>query len=201
MELEYMSGGRNLDRAGSAARMASIPSWLSVGSLLFLAHTGDKSAGNGRNGSFARNLLNDSKATFKPLNLAEAGAHATADAHPTDTAFFHQTASQITGARGHGVSQNAALGRSIGVHGSIGSDVIASGGNGARNGSDSHFAGVGVDATAAIDNPVDGAVAGYHATASANQTNTVHFDQAVIQIAGVGEQGGNGNAAIGGVDV
>lgn len=178
--------------------MASIPSWLSTGALpLFLLHTGDKSAGSGRNSSFAGNLLNDSNATFKPLSLAEAGANATADAHQTDTAFFHQTASQITGAGGDGGSQNAALGGSIGVHGSVGSDVIASGGNGG----DCHFAGAGVDATAATYNSVDGPVAGYHATASANQTNTVHFDQAVIQIAGVGGQGRNGNATIGGVDV
>jgi hypothetical protein len=166
-----------------------------------LLHTGYKSAGNGRNGSFARNLLNDSNATFKPLSSAGARANARADAHQTDTTFFHQTVTQITEAGGDGGSQNAALGGSIGVHGSIGSDVNASGGNGVRNGGDGHFAGAAVDATAAIYNLVDGAVAGYHVIASANQTNTVHFDQAVIQITGVGGHGGNGNAAINGVEV
>ena len=199
MEPQYMSGGLNLDRTGSGGGIASIPSWLSTGSLpLFLLHTGDNSAGNGGNGSFAGSLPNDSNATFKPLSLAEAGANATAEAHQTNTAFFHQTATQIAGAGGDGGNQNVALGGSIGVHGSIGSDVIASGGNGAGNGGDGHFAGAAVDATTATYNPVDVAVAGYHATASADQTNTVHFDQAATQIAGVGGQGGNGNAAKGG---
>ena len=199
MELQYMSGGLNLDRTGSGGGIASIPSWLSTGWLpLFLRHTGDNSAGNGGNGSFAGSLLNDGNATLKPLSLAEAGANATADAHQTNTTFFHQTATQIAGAGGDGGNQNVALGGSIGVHGSIGSDVIASGGNGAGNGGDGHFAGAAVDSVAAIYSPVDVAVAGYHATASADQTNTVHFDQGATQIAGVGGQGGNGNAAKGG---
>jgi hypothetical protein len=114
MELQYMSGGLNLDRTGSAGSIASIPSWLSTGSLpLFLLHTGDNGAGNGGNGSFAGSLLNDSNATFKPLSLAEAGANATADAHQTNIPFFHQTATQISGAGGDGGNQNAALGGAL----------------------------------------------------------------------------------------
>ncbi len=195
MELQHMWGGLSLDRTGSGGGIPSIPSWLSTGSLpLFLLHTGDNSAGNGGNGS----LLNDSNATFKPLSLAEAGVNATADSHQTNTAFFHQTATQIAGAGGDGGSQNFAFGGNIGVHGSIGSDIVASGGNGAGNGGDGHFAGAAVDANTALYNPVDVAVGGYHATSSANQTNTVHLGQAATQIAGVGGEGGNSNAAKGG---
>src|SRR5271166_350467 len=123
MELQHMWGGLSLDRTGSGGGIPSIPSWLSTGSLpLFLLHTGDNSAGNGGNGSFAGSLLNDSNATLRPLSVAKASINATADTHQTNTSFFHQTATHIAGAGGDGGNQNVALGGSIGVHGSIGSD-------------------------------------------------------------------------------
>jgi hypothetical protein len=132
------------------------------------------------------------------MSLAEAGANPTADSHQTNIAFFKQTATQITGAGGNGGNHNIALGGNIGVHGLIGSDLIASGGNGAGNGGDGHFTGAVVDTTTAMYSPVDAAVGASHAIASANQTNTVHFDQGTVQIAAVGGQGGNGNTAKGG---
>ena len=50
----------------------------------------------------------------------------------------------------------------------------------------------------AIYAPVNIAVAGYNSTAEAHQSNNVLFDQSAIQIAGIGGDGGHGNAALGG---
>jgi hypothetical protein len=50
----------------------------------------------------------------------------------------------------------------------------------------------------AIFNPVNIAVAGYHGTADAHQSNAVQFHQSAFQFAGSGGSGGNGNTAIGG---
>jgi hypothetical protein len=40
-------------------------------------------------------------------------------------------------------------------------------------------------------------VAGYNSSADATQTNNVTFDQSSVQMAGIGGNGGHGNAAIG----
>ena len=80
----------------------------------------------------------------------------------------------------------------------IGSDVIATGNNGAGNGGDGHFAGSLVDLNIAIYAPINIAVAGSNSTAEAHQSNNVQFDQSAIQIAGIGGDGGHGNAAFGG---
>jgi hypothetical protein len=47
-------------------------------------------------------------------------------------------------------------------------------------------------------NPVNIAVAGYNSSAHAYQANNVHLDQFSFQMAGVGGNGGNGNAVTGG---
>jgi hypothetical protein len=80
----------------------------------------------------------------------------------------------------------------------IGSDVIASGDNHAGNGGDGYFYGSLVHASFALYDPINIAVAGNNASAHADQTNNVEFDQSTFQMAGIGGNGGSGNAAIGG---
>ena len=76
--------------------------------------------------------------------------------------------------------------------------AIATGDNNAGNGGDGNFYGGLVHATFAFYYPINIAVAGYNSSAHAKQTNNVVFDQSAHQMAGVGGDGGNGNAAIGG---
>jgi len=91
MDLRYVSDGFHLDRKDLFGREAPVPSWLSADSLpLFPIDTGDNSAGNGGNGYFAGSLIDSSYAAFEPLNMAQAGAHATAGAHQTNVGFFDQ---------------------------------------------------------------------------------------------------------------
>ena len=165
---------------------------------LFPIHTGGNSAGNGGNGYFAGSLIETSYAAFEPLNVARAGSHATADAHQTNIAYFDQSATQIAGIGGDGGNWNAASGGMVGAFGSVVPGAIGTGDNSAGNGGDGTFFGAMVHAPVAIYNPVNIAVAGPHATADAHQTNIAYFDQSATQIAGVGGDGGNGNAASGG---
>jgi hypothetical protein len=76
--------------------------------------------------------------------------------------------------------------------------VIATGGNSAGHGGDGHFEGSLVELNLAIYAPINIAIAGPNSTADAEQTNNVQFDQGAIQIAGIGGDGGHGNAALGG---
>src|SRR6202165_5664669 len=195
-----MSDGIHLDRKDLHGRDVSIPSWLSAGSALplFSIDTGDNSAGNGGNGYFAGSLIDSSYAAFEPLNMAQAGAHATANAHQTNIGLFDQAATQTAGVGGGGGDWNAAMGGSVGAFGSVGSDVIATGDNSAGNGGDGHFSGALVHAPVAVFDPVNIAAAGFHGTANAHQSNAVQFFQAASQAAGGGGHGGDGNAAIGG---
>jgi hypothetical protein len=173
--------------------------WLSADSSPnFPTHTGDNSAGNGGNGYFAGSLIGKSYAAFEPLNMAQAGSHATADAYQTNIAYFDQSATQIAGIGGDGGNGNAALGGNVGAFGSGGPGVIATGDNGAGNGGDGTFFGAMVHDPVAVYAPINIAVAGYNSSAHADQTNHVVFDQSAFQMAGVGGDGGNGNAAIGG---
>jgi hypothetical protein len=199
MDLRYVSDGFHLDRKDLFGRDVPIPSWLSAGSQpLFSIDTGDNSAGNGGNGYFAGSLVDSSYAAFEPLNVAQPGAHATAVAHQTNIGYFDQAATQIAGVGGDGGNWNAALGGSVGAFGSIGSDVISTGDNSAGNGGDGHFSGALVHAPVAVFDPINIAVAGFHGTADAHQSNTVQFFQSAFQAAGGGGHGGDGNAAIGG---
>ena len=178
---------------------APVSWWLSADSWPnFPTHTGDNSAGNGGNGYFAGSLIGKSYAAFEPLNVAQAGSHATADAYQTNIAYFDQSATQIAGVGGDGGNWNAALGGSVGAFGSVGPGAIATGDNSAGNGGDGYFFGAMVHAPVAVYAPVNIAVAGYNSSAHADQTNDVVFDQSAFQMAGVGGDGGNGNAAIGG---
>jgi hypothetical protein len=200
MDLRYVSDAIHLDRKDLHGRDVSIPSWLSAGSPLplFSIDTGDNSAGNGGSGYFAGSLIDSSYAAFEPLNVAQAGAHATANAHQTNIGLFDQAATQIAGTGGDGGSGNAAMGGGVSAFGSFGSGVIATGDNSAGNGGNGHFSGALVHAPVAVFDPVNIAVAGSHGTADAHQSNTVQFLQGAFQAGGGGGHGGDGNAAIGG---
>jgi hypothetical protein len=199
MDLRYASDGLHLGRKDLFGREAPVSSWPSADSSpLFLIQTGDNSAGNGGDGYFAGSLIDSSYAAFEPLNMAQAGAHATAVAHQTNIGIFDQAATQIAGIGGDGGSGNAAMGGGVGAFGSVGSGVIATGDNSAGNGGDGHFSGTLVHAPVAVFDPVNIAVAGSHGTADAHQSNIVQFFQSAFQAAGAGGHGGDGNAAIGG---
>jgi hypothetical protein len=75
---------------------------------------------------------------------------------------------------------------------------IDTGGNSAGTGGDGYFFGSLVNAPVVIYMPINIAIAGYNSTANADQSNTVQIDQSATQIAGVGGDGGNDNASIGG---
>ena len=174
-------------------------SWLSADSLPhFAAHTGDNSAGNGGNGHFAGSMIDTSYAAFEPLNVAQAGSHATANAYQTNIVYLDQSATQIAGVGGDGGNGNAASGGNVGAFGSVPGRRVGTGDNSAGNGGDGYFSGSMVHAPVAVYSPINIAVAGPNATADAHQTNVVYFDQSATQMAGVGGDGGNGNAASGG---
>jgi hypothetical protein len=199
MDLRSISDGVPLGRKDLCGHDAPGSWWLSADSWPnFPTHTGDNSAGNGGKGYFAVSLIDRSYAAFEPLNVAQPGAHATAVAHQTNIAYFDQSATQIAGVGGDGGNWNAASGGKVGAFGSIGSGAIGTGDNSAGNGGDGHFFGAMVHAPLAVYNPINIAVAGSHATAVAHQTNIAYFDQSATQIAGVGGDGGNWNAASGG---
>jgi hypothetical protein len=199
MDLRYVSDGFHLDRKDMFAREPQVPSWLSTDSQPPISiDTGDNSAGNGGDGYFAGHLVDSSYAAFEPLNMAQAGAHATAVAHQSNIGYFDQAAIQIAGIGADGGNWNAAMGGSLGVFGSIGSDAISTGDNSAGNGGDGQFFGALVHAPVAIYDPINIAIAGSHGSADAHQSNTVQLHQGTSQIAGVGGNGGNGNAATGG---
>jgi hypothetical protein len=199
MDLRYVSDGLHLDRKDLFGREAPVPWRPSTDSQpLFLVDTGDNSAGNGGDGYFAGSLIDKSYAAFGPLNMAQAGTHATANAHQTNIGIFDQSATQTAGTGGDGGDWNAAMGGSVGVFGLIGSDAIATGDNSAGNGGDGHFSGALVHAPVAVFDPINMAAAGFHGTADAHQSNTVQFLQGASQAAGGGGHGGNDNAASGG---
>jgi hypothetical protein len=76
------------------------------------------------------------RAAFEPLNVAQAGSQATADAYQTNIAYFDQSATQIAGVGGDGGNWNAALGGSFGAFGSVAPGAISTGDNSAGNGGD-----------------------------------------------------------------
>jgi hypothetical protein len=163
--------------------------------------SGDDQAGSGGGGYFYGSLVHTSIALYDPINIAVAGANSSAHADQTNNVEFDQTAFQMAGVGGSGGNGNAAIGGAAGLSailGLIGSDAIATGGNGAGHGGDGHFEGSLVDLNLAIYAPINIAVAGPNSTADAEQTNNVQFDQGAIQIAGIGGDGGHGNAALGG---
>jgi len=153
-------------------------------------------AGQGGAGVFTGSLVHASFAIYRPINIAIAGQNAEAHAEQTNDVVIDQHGFQLAGIGGHGGSGNLALDD---AHASallhlIGSDAVAFGG-GAGNGGAGVFTGALADIDVAVFAPINIAVAGYHATAEAHQTNAVAFDQATVQIAGVGGDGGDHNLA------
>src|SRR5262245_17330693 len=176
MDLRSVSDGLHFDGKGLLGPEAPVPWWPSTNSRPpFLIQTGDSSAGNGGDGHFAGTLIDRSYAAFEPLNMAQAGAHAIANAYQTNTWILDQAATQIAGTGGNGGDWNTAAGGSVGVFGTVGSGVIATGDNTSGNGGDGHFAGALVHAPVAIFDPINIAVAGYNSDAHADQTNNVIF--------------------------
>ena len=203
MDLRHVSDGFHLDRKDMFGREAPVPSWLRPGSLQpFSIDTGDNSAGNGGDGTFFGEMVHDPVAVYAPINIAVAGYNSSAHADQTNHVVFDQSAFQMAGVGGSGGNGNAAIGGSSDIFSSIfdliGSDVIATGHNSAGNGGNGHFSGSMVDIDVAIYAPVNIAVAGYNSTADAHQSNNVLFDQSSVQMAGIGGDGGHGNAAFGG---
>ena len=181
---------------GNAASGGSVGASGSVGSGAI--GTGDNSAGNGGDGYFFGTMVHAPVAVYAPVNIAVAGSHGTADAHQTNIVYLDQSATQIAGVGGNGGNGNAASGGSVGGSGSVGSGAIGTGDNSAGNGGDGYSYGGLVHATFAFYYPINIAVAGYNSSAHAEQTNDVVIDQSAFQMAGVGGDGGNGNAATGG---
>jgi hypothetical protein len=159
-------------------------------------------AGDGGAGHFYGSIVHASFALYDPINIAVAGYNSNAHADQTNNVEFNQSALQMAGIGGSGGNGNAAIGGDAGIPSSvlglIGSDVIAMGANSAGVGGDGHFTGSLIDLNIAIYAPINIAVAGPNSTADAHQVNNVQFDQSAIQIAGVGGDGGHGNAALGG---
>ncbi|UPJ48573.1 hypothetical protein IVB30_36980 [Bradyrhizobium sp. 200] len=186
-------GNGNAASGGDVGGFGPLPG-LSAGML----GTGDNSAGNGGDGYFSGSMVHAPVAVYSPVNIAVAGPHATADAHQTNSVYFDQSATQIAGVGGHGGNGNAASGGNVGAVASGGSGAISTGENSAGNGGDGYAYGGLVHASFAFYYPINIAVAGYNSTAHAEQTNDVVFNQSAVQMAGVGGDGGNGNAAVGG---
>jgi hypothetical protein len=191
------NGGDDNTAAGgnvSALYSGSSNGWLDS----IMIQSGANQAGNGGDGYFYGGIIHASLVIYEPINIAVAvGYGSSADAEQTNNVNFNQSAIQIAGVGGNGGNGNAAAGGNVGSS-SSGSDAIATGGNSAGNGGDGHFLGSLVDAPVVIYHPINIAMASAGGTAEATQSNTVEIDQSSVQIAGVGGNGGNGNAASGG---
>lgn len=174
-------------------------SWLPTSSVpLFPIDTGGNSAGDGGNGFFAGSLIDSPFAAFGPSNMAQAAAHGTASAQQANIGVFDQSATQTAGIGGDGGDSNLAMGGGVSALGGFGSDAVSTGDNSAGDGGSGQFVGTMIHAPVAVFDPVNIAVAGFGATADADQSNTALFHQGAIQIAGAGGGGGGGNAAMGG---
>jgi hypothetical protein len=162
--------------------------------------TGFDGAGNGGNGIFAGSLVNTSLVFYNPVNIAIAGHGAHARADQTNDVNIEQHAVQIAGVGGHGGSGNSALdhGMETALLRLIGSDVVGFEPNSAGTGGDGYFIGSSADIDVVVYAPVNIAVAGYHSTADAHQSNIATIDQSASHVAGIGGHGGDGNHAAGG---
>jgi hypothetical protein len=160
------------------------------------------SAGDGGNGTFSGALVNAPIVIYDPINIAVAGSGGTAQASQLNTVEIDQSTVQVAGVGGNGGNGNAAIGGDLFMYGSATASgilqMIQSGGNHAGNGGDGYFHGSLVHTSVVVYDPVNIAVAGYHSSTYADQTNNVNLDQSSSQMAGVGGSGGNGNVAMGG---
>jgi hypothetical protein len=162
--------------------------------------TGDNSAGNGGDGYFFGSLVHAPIVIYMPINIAIAGYNSTADAHQTNDASFDQSAVQIAGIGGDGGSGNVSIGGSVTASGFGAGDsgAISTGGNQAGNGGDGFFHGSISHASFVLYDPINIAIAGNNSTVHADQMNNVDINQSVVQMAGIGGNGGHGNVALGG---
>jgi hypothetical protein len=168
--------------------------------------TGSNNAGNAGSGYFFGNLLDSPTVIYNPINIAYAGAGATAHAGQSNTADIDQSATQIAGVGGNGGNDNAASGGNVAASGSppdsvssrIGSELIHTGSEQVGNGGEGFFHGSLVHTSVAVYEPINISVAGYNTGVHAFQANNVHIDQSSFQMAGIGGNGGNGNEAAGG---
>jgi hypothetical protein len=163
--------------------------------------SGGNTAGNGGDGYFYGGIIHASMVVYEPINISvAAGYDSTALADQTNNASFNQSALQMAGIGGNGGDGNIAAGGTAALSSlpAPATELITTGGNSAGNGGQGSFSGTLLDAPIVIYHPINIAEAGPGGTADASQSNTVQIDQSAIQIAGVGGNGGNGNAAIGG---
>ncbi|WP_245283893.1 hypothetical protein [Bradyrhizobium sp. Cp5.3] len=167
--------------------------------------SGDNSAGNGGSGYFSGALVDAPVVIYHPINIAVAGSGGAAHASQSNTVDIDQSATQIAGVGGNGGNGNVAAGGSVitldpswGSSGGGSAWDIHTGGSQAGNGGDGAFYGSLVHSSVAVFDPVNIAVAGYGSNVHSVQSNDAYVDQSVVQIAGIGGYGGNGNAAAGG---
>jgi hypothetical protein len=186
-------GDGNIALGGNAGASSSASSVIT---------TGGNSAGDGGNGTFSGALVNAPIVIYDPINIAVAGSGGTAQASQLNTVEINQSAVQVAGVGGNGGNGNTAIGGDLFMYGSAMASgiwqMIQSGGNQAGNGGDGYFHGNLVHTSVVVYDPVNIAVAGYHSSTYADQTNNVNLDQSSSQMAGVGGSGGNGNVAMGG---
>jgi hypothetical protein len=180
----------------SALHSGSDPDNGSLDSIMI--QSGANQAGNGGDGYFYGGIVHASFVVYQPINIAVAvGYGASADAEQTNNVSIDQSAVQIAGVGGNGGIGNTASGGNVSGS-SSGAGMIATGGSSAGDGGDGYFLGSLLNAPVVIYHPINIAMAGAGGTAAATQSNTLEIDQSAIQIAGVGGNGGNGNAASGG---
>jgi hypothetical protein len=195
-------GGHGGD--GNAALGGNVSS--GSGSGTGVIGTGDNSAGNGGDGAFFGSLLNAPVVIYMPINIAIAGYNSTADAHQTNNVSFDQSVTQIAGIGGDGGNGNLSMGGNVTAsgfgneysHGWLSSGEISSGSNHAGNGGDGFFHGSISNAPFILYDPINIAIAGSNSSAHADQLNDVDINQSALQMAGLGGNGGHGNAALGG---
>jgi hypothetical protein len=195
-----VGGNSGNDNIASGGNVGSSPSGADT------IATGGNSAGNGGDGYLFGSLVNAPVVIYHPINIAMAGAGGTAEATQSNTVEIDQSAIQIAGVGGNGGNGNAASGGDLSMsghasgsgNGGTDPELIHTGDNQAGNGGDGFSYGGLVHASFALYSPVNIAVAGYNSTSHATQENNVHLDQSSFQMAGVGGNGGNGNAVAGG---
>jgi hypothetical protein len=199
VQMAGIGGDGGNDNTAAGGNVSALYSGSSNGSLdSTMIQSGANQAGNGGDGYFYGGVIHASLVVYEPINIAVAiGYGSSADAEQTNNVNFDQSAVQIAGVGGNGGNGNTASAGNVGSS-SSGSYEIATGGSSAGNGGDGHFMGSLVDAPVVIYHPINIAIASAGGTAEATQSNTVEIDQSSIQIAGVGGNGGNGNAASGG---
>ncbi|MBI5263568.1 MAG: hypothetical protein HY852_17305 [Bradyrhizobium sp.] len=174
------------------------PTWLNS-PRYSASDTGHHGAGYGEAGSFASRI-----AVFEPHDAPAGRIAGHAHDGQSNAAPIDQHASEAAAA-GHGGNGAAGGGGNLSVLGSgfdlgwLDSVLIHGAANEAGNGGSGYFYGGIIHASLLVYQPINITVAaGYGSSAQAHQTNNVSIDQSAFQMAGVGGNGGNGNAALGG---